>query len=78
MKKSFNERCYEVLRRVPEGHVVTYKQIAEKLKGKAYRAVGMAMKMNPYAPRVPCGESQRQSGFQDRLDRFHRQRFAGG
>ena len=48
MKKSFNERCYEVLRRVPEGHVVTYKQIAEKLKGKAYRAVGMAMKMNPY------------------------------
>lgn len=52
--KSFNERCYEVLRTVPKGRVVTYKQIADKLGTKAYRAVGNAMNKNPYAPVVAC------------------------
>jgi len=56
MKKSktFNERCYEVLRKVPKGRVTTYKEIAKALKTKAYRAVGNAMNKNPYAPEVPC------------------------
>lgn len=53
-KKSFNERCYEVLRKVPKGKVTTYKAIAEKIGTKAYRAVGNAMNKNPYAPKVPC------------------------
>ena len=52
--KSFNERCYQVLKKVPRGKVTTYKEIAKALKGKAYRAVGNAMNKNPYAPRVPC------------------------
>lgn len=46
MKKSFNERCYEVVRGVPKGKVVTYKEIARKLGSRAYRAVGSAMKKN--------------------------------
>ncbi|MCH7568585.1 MAG: MGMT family protein [Nanoarchaeota archaeon] len=53
-QKSFNERCYNILRKVPKGKVVTYKQIAEKLGTKAYRAVGNAMNKNPHAPIVPC------------------------
>ena len=53
-KKSFNERCYEILIRVPKGKVTTYKEIARALKSKAYRAVGNAMNKNPYAPIVPC------------------------
>ena len=53
-EKSFNERCYEVLKKVPRGKVTTYKEIAKKLKSKGYRAVGNAMNKNPYAPRVPC------------------------
>ena len=44
--KSFNERCYEILRKVPKGKVTTYKEIARKLKTKAYRAVGNAMNKN--------------------------------
>jgi len=52
--KSFNERCYDILRKVPKGKVTTYKEIAKKLKCKAYRAVGNAMNKNPYAPSVPC------------------------
>ena len=54
MKKSFNENCYKLLRKVPKGKVTTYKAIAEKLNTKAYRAVGNAMNKNPYAPKVPC------------------------
>jgi len=53
-KKSFNEKCYALLTRVPKGKVTTYKALAEALKSKAYRAVGNAMNKNPYAPKVPC------------------------
>jgi len=48
-KVSFNEKCYEILKKIPKGKVVTYKQIAHKLHTKAYRAVGNAMNKNPYA-----------------------------
>jgi len=54
MSKSFSERCYKILRKVPKGKVTTYKALAEKLNTKAYRAVGSAMNKNPYAPKVPC------------------------
>jgi len=53
-KKSFNEKCYDKLKKVPKGKVVTYKQLAESLGTKAYRAVGNAMNKNPHAPEVPC------------------------
>jgi len=52
--KSFSERCYQVLRTVPSGKVTTYKDIAQALGSKSYRAVGNAMHKNPYAPQVPC------------------------
>ncbi len=54
MKKSFNERCYQLLMKIPRGKVTTYKEIAKKLKTKAYRAVGNAMNKNPNSPKVPC------------------------
>ena len=52
--KTFSEKCYGVLKKVPKGKVTTYKQIAKKLNSKAYRAVGNAMNKNPHAPKVPC------------------------
>ena len=54
MKKSFNEHCYRILKKVPKGRVTTYRDIARALNTKAYRAVGNAMNKNPYAPGVPC------------------------
>lgn len=54
MIKTFNERCYNLLKKVPQGKVTTYKALAHALKTKAYRAVGRAMNQNPFAPRVPC------------------------
>ena len=50
----FSEQCYLLLRKVPIGKVTTYKEIAEALKTKAYRAVGKAMKQNIDAPKIPC------------------------
>lgn len=60
--KSFNERCYEILKKVPKGKVTTYKEISKKLKTKGYRAVGNAMNKNPYAPKVPCHRVVKSSG----------------
>ena len=54
MENAFNEKIYALLKKVPKGKVTTYKALAEKLGTKAYRAVGQAMRCNPYAPKVPC------------------------
>jgi len=48
--KSFNEKCYTLLKKVPKGKIVTYKQIANKMNSKAYRVVENAMNKNPSAP----------------------------
>ncbi len=52
---TFQDRVYEITKKIPQGKVATYGQIAA-LAGspKAVRAVGMCMKTNPNAPIVPC------------------------
>lgn len=52
--KSFNQKIYILLKKVPKGKITTYKALANALGTKAYRAVGQAMRCNPYAPVVPC------------------------
>ncbi|RIL05584.1 MAG: cysteine methyltransferase [Proteobacteria bacterium] len=54
LNRSFAERCYALLTQVPKGRVTTYQELAHALGGKAYRAVGTAMKLNTNAPKVPC------------------------
>lgn len=51
--KTFAEKTYDLLMRVPKGRVTTYKEIALALGTRAYRGVGQAMRRNPYAPEVP-------------------------
>lgn len=51
---SFSERVYEKLKLVPKGMITTYKELGGALGTKAYRAVGNALRSNPYAPEVPC------------------------
>ena len=53
-KSDFAESVYKLCRKVPSGKVTTYKEIAGKLKTKSYRAVGQALRCNPYAPIIPC------------------------
>ena len=61
--KSFSEQCYDALRLIPLGQVTTYKDIAQYLDTKAYRAVGSAMNKNPYPKdEVPCHRVVSSSG----------------
>ena len=58
----FNERCYELLRLVPEGKVTTYSEIARALNSKAWRAVGSAMAKNQNLFVIPCHRVVRSDG----------------
>jgi O-6-methylguanine DNA methyltransferase len=52
---TFRQQVYQVTSLIPKGKVATYGQIARLAgKPKAARAVGLFMKTNPYAPKVPC------------------------
>ena len=51
--KTFADKAYDLLRKVPKGRVTTYKEVAHVLETRAYRGVGQAMRRNPYAPEVP-------------------------
>jgi methylated-DNA-[protein]-cysteine S-methyltransferase len=51
--KTFAEKAYDLLRKVPRGRVTTYKEIALALDTRAYQGVGQVMRNNPYAPEVP-------------------------
>ncbi|KKY29312.1 putative ring-2 protein [Diaporthe ampelina] len=49
----FQKRVLSLLCQVPRGHVTTYALMARHL-GSSPRAVGNAMRRNPFAPEVPC------------------------
>ncbi|KAK3289511.1 hypothetical protein CYMTET_3066 [Cymbomonas tetramitiformis] len=50
---AFERSVYSVCSHIPEGKVSTYGLVAKAL-GSSARAVGQALKRNPYAPIVPC------------------------
>lgn len=45
---------YAALKRVPPGRVITYAALARRIGCKSPRAVGQALRANPFAPDVPC------------------------
>ena len=51
---NFNDKCYQLLAKIPKGKISTYKEIAKALNTKAYRAVGNAMAKNPNPIVIPC------------------------
>lgn len=54
MKTSFFQAVYAVVRRIPKGAVMTYKQVAAAAgRPKAFRAVGNILNKN-YNPKIPC------------------------
>ena len=58
----FNERCYELLSKIPKGKVTTYKEMASALGTKAWRAVGTAMAQNTNLIKTPCHRVVRSDG----------------
>jgi methylated-DNA-[protein]-cysteine S-methyltransferase len=51
----FQKKVYKEVLKIRAGEVKTYKEIAIAInKPNAARAIGMAMRKNPFAPIVPC------------------------
>lgn len=60
--KTFTEKVLDIVRNIPAGTVLTYKQVAERAGNPgASRAVGSIMRKN-YLPDVPCHRVIRSDG----------------
>lgn len=58
----FNQKVYEVVKKIPEGKVLTYKEVARRAgRPKAYRAVGNILNKN-YDASIPCHRVVRSGG----------------
>lgn len=52
---SFANKVYTVIKSIPSGEVMTYKEVAAFAgRPKAYRAVGNILHKNPDAQKIPC------------------------
>ncbi len=50
----FQKRVYKVVKKIPKGKILTYKEVARKIGNpKAYRAVGNVLNKN-LDPLIPC------------------------
>ena len=60
---SFQKKVYTVVKQIPMGEVRTYAWVAKKIRRpKAVRAVGTALKKNPFTIIVPCHRVVRSDG----------------
>ena len=59
---TFREKVLDIVRKIPKGGVMTYRQVATKAgNSKAARAVGAIMRTN-YDPKIPCHRVIRSDG----------------
>ena len=59
----FQKKVLEVVRTIPSGETRSYKWVAERIGNpKAARAVGQALKKNPYPGIIPCHRVIRSDG----------------
>lgn len=62
MNLSFKEKVYKIVKQIPRGSVLTYKEVAEEAgRSKAFRSVGNILNRN-YDPRIPCHRVIRSDG----------------
>jgi methylated-DNA-[protein]-cysteine S-methyltransferase len=50
----FATKVYTALRKVPAGQVITYAALGRRIHCRSPRAIGQALRANPFAPDVPC------------------------
>jgi methylated-DNA-[protein]-cysteine S-methyltransferase len=58
----FESRVYQAVAEIPLGWVSTYGAIAAAIGSESARAVGQALRKNPFAPEVPCHRVVRSDG----------------
>lgn len=51
---AFAARLYAELKKIPPGRVITYAALGRRIGCGSPRAVGQALRSNPFAPEVPC------------------------
>ncbi|MDO8529561.1 MAG: MGMT family protein [bacterium] len=62
MLKTFSQKVFEVVRKIPKGKVLTYREVAKRAGSpRAYRAVGNILSRN-CDPTVPCHRVIRSDG----------------
>jgi O-6-methylguanine DNA methyltransferase len=67
--KTFTEKVLDVVRKIPKGKVLTYKEVARKSGNiNASRAVGSVLKKN-YNPDIPCHRVIRSDGVTGEYNR---------
>ena len=60
---SFRERVYKVVRKIPKGKIMTYKEVAERAGvARGWRVVGNVLNKNPDLKRIPCHRVIRSDG----------------
>lgn len=61
-KNDFTQKVLQVVKKIPKGQTMTYKEVAMKAGSpNAYRAVGNILNKN-YNPRIPCHRVVRSDG----------------
>ncbi|RLC40311.1 MAG: 6-O-methylguanine DNA methyltransferase [Candidatus Nealsonbacteria bacterium] len=62
MRKNFKQKVFKIVKKIPRGKVLTYKEVAEKAgKPRAWRAVGNILAKNKN-PTIPCHRVIRSDG----------------
>jgi len=62
IKSSFKQKVFAIVRKIPKGKTLTYKQVAKMAsRPKAVRAVGNILNTN-YDPKIPCHRVIRSDG----------------
>jgi O-6-methylguanine DNA methyltransferase len=58
----FSQKVYGVVKKIPKGSVLTYKEVAKRAGSpRAFRAVGNILNKN-YNPKIPCHRVIRSDG----------------
>lgn len=60
--KDFSKKVFEVVKKIPEGGTLSYKEVARRAgRPRAFRAVGKILNKN-YDPAIPCHRVVRSDG----------------
>jgi len=54
VSNDFDLKALHLVFKIPRGEVKTYKEVAEAMESRAWRAVGSAMARNPFPLVIPC------------------------
>lgn len=73
MITDFQKKVYDAACKIPRGSVISYGELARRIGCGSARAVGQALRKNPFAPEVPChrvvAADGSLTGFYGRRDR---------